>query len=207
MNHSSAVTAGLQRTESSDPAGTLPPGRTEGRFGWLAPMALWPLAQHFIPKPRLRPQGGGTQRTDDQAMLAAILYTLVSECPWRALPKVFGVSWQTAHRRFGEWSQAGLWQQVREASRSPQCSTQTRYWAFAVAEAAAQRHRRAAQHPRGMAPADAPEPRADGRGNARGLRPAIRVHEQRSFTARLFGPRHGEPGALRQGAGSADTTG
>ncbi len=42
-------------------------------------------------------------------MFAAIVFVLTTGYAWRHLPPVFGVSHQTAHRRFAEWSEAALW--------------------------------------------------------------------------------------------------
>jgi transposase len=47
-------------------------------------------------------QDGGRRRTDDRAMLAAIMYVLESGCSWRKLPGSFPVHWRTPHRRFAE---------------------------------------------------------------------------------------------------------
>lgn len=150
-----------------------------GRFAWLTPMMLWPLARHYLPRPAQRPQGGGTQRADDEAMFAAIVYVLVSGVPWRALPKTFAVSWQNTHRRFTQWSEAGLWDRIREASRRQQMPGQMRHWADTVGALAEERLNRAA------APMERP-PVATRR--TAGLKPGIRVHQQGDFTVRLFGP-------------------
>jgi transposase len=79
------------------------------RFSWLAPMVLWSFAEPLLPSPVSRPQGGGTPRVQDEAAFAAIVYVLATDCAWRELPKVFGVSWQTTHRRFTQWAKAGVW--------------------------------------------------------------------------------------------------
>ncbi|KUL39721.1 transposase [Streptomyces regalis] len=150
-----------------------------GRFAWLTPMMLWPLARHYLPRPAIRPQGGGTQRADDEAMFAAIVYVLVSGVPWRALPKTFAVSWQNAHRRFTQWSEAGLWDRVREGSRRQQMPAQMRQWADMVGALAEERMNRA------TAPVERP---AAATGRGAGLRPGIRVHQPGDFTVRLFGP-------------------
>jgi transposase len=44
------------------------------------PDALWHLAQPLLPAHPERHQGGGRRRTDDRAMLAAIVYVLESGC-------------------------------------------------------------------------------------------------------------------------------
>jgi len=103
---------------------------TSGRFAWLTPMVLWPLARRHVPEPALRPQGGGTRRSDDEAMFAAIVYVLVSGVAWRSLPKTFGVSWQTAHRRFTQWSEAGLWKRLSEVPETPLVPPLVRRWAL-----------------------------------------------------------------------------
>ncbi|MFF5970019.1 transposase [Streptomyces sp. NPDC012769] len=110
-----------------------------GRFAWLTPMVLWPLARRHVPRPAVRPQGGGTRRSDDEAMFAAIVYVLVSGVAWRSLPKTFGISWQTAHRRFTQWSEMGLWQRLHEVSEAPTVPPQVRRWASEIGVLAEER--------------------------------------------------------------------
>ncbi|GAA2422277.1 transposase [Streptomyces glaucus] len=161
-----------------------------GRFGWLAPMVLWPLARRHLPRPAVRPQGGGTQRADDEAMFAAIVYVLVSGVPWRALPKTFAVSWQNTHRRFTQWSGAGLWDRLRDTARRQQMPGHLQQWADTVAALAEERLNRTMTTAPAPAPAGAAPSRAAGRPGG-GLKPGIRLHEQGDFTVRLFGPDHG----------------
>ncbi|WP_427155671.1 IS5 family transposase [Streptomyces sp. TRM70308] len=85
------------------------------RWGWIVPDGLWELAQPLLPPAKVRPQGGGTQNTPDEAVFAAIIYVLVSGCAWRALPPCFGISKSTAHRRFLIWSRAGVWGRLHQA--------------------------------------------------------------------------------------------
>ena len=78
--------------------------------GKYCPDALWEVAEPLIPAARLRAQGGGRRRTDDRAVLAAICYVTQAGCSWWKLPEsAFGVTRATAHRRFAEWTAAGLW--------------------------------------------------------------------------------------------------
>jgi transposase len=80
-----------------------------------APDDFWQVAQPLIPIPALRPQGGGTGRIDDRAVLAAIVYLVQAGCSWRELPAgLFGVSRATVHRRFTEWTSAGLWERLHQ---------------------------------------------------------------------------------------------
>ncbi|NJP35493.1 IS5 family transposase [Micromonospora thermarum] len=74
------------------------------------PDALWELAAPLIPPALVRPQGGDRRRVDDRAVLAAICYLTQAGCLWWKLPEaMFGVTRATAHRRFTEWTKAGLW--------------------------------------------------------------------------------------------------
>ncbi|WP_370466993.1 IS5 family transposase [Streptomyces sp. 5-10] len=75
----------------------------------LVPDRLWEIFQDVVPEPPVRAQGGGRRRCDDRAVLAAIIFVAMSGCTWRQLPPVFGASWQTAHRRFTDWSTARVW--------------------------------------------------------------------------------------------------
>jgi transposase len=79
------------------------------------PEALWHMARPLLPEHPKRHQGGGRNRIDDRALLAAILYVLESGCAWRKLPASFPVNWKTTHRRFTEWTAAGVMQALHRA--------------------------------------------------------------------------------------------
>jgi transposase len=80
-----------------------------------APDDFWQVAQPLIPVPARRPQGGGKRRADDRAVLAAIVYLVQAGCSWAKLPAVmFGVGRSTVHRRFTEWTEAGLWVRLHQ---------------------------------------------------------------------------------------------
>ena len=81
----------------------------------LVPDELWALVEPLIPPAKTRPQGGGMSRVDDRAVFTAIVFVLTSGCAWRHLPPSFGVTVPTAHRRFTEWTQAGLWRRLHQA--------------------------------------------------------------------------------------------
>jgi transposase len=80
-----------------------------------APDDFWEVARPLIPVQACRRQGGGKRRADDRAVLAAIVYLVQAGCSWWKLPaKMFGISRSTAHRRFTEWTAAGLWEQLHQ---------------------------------------------------------------------------------------------
>jgi transposase len=150
-------------------------------FGWLAPAALWPRAQQVLPPAPVRPQGGGAQRLDERAVFAAVAFVLVTGTPWRALPRVFGVSWQNVHRRFLQWSRAEVWQRLVESTSD----TPDAFWATELERAALARLREPAQDPAAAPPA-----------GQEWRKPVVR-RVQRNLVERLFGrpsePPAGEP--------------
>jgi transposase len=80
-----------------------------------APDDFWQVVRPLIPVPAKRKQGGGKRRADDRAVLAAIVYLVQAGRSWHKLPAVlFGVSRPTAHRRFTEWTAAGLWARIHQ---------------------------------------------------------------------------------------------
>ncbi len=52
---------------------------------------------------------------DDRAVFTAIVHVLTSGCGRRELPPSFGVTVPTAHRRFTQWTEAGLWPRMHRA--------------------------------------------------------------------------------------------
>ena len=149
---------------------------SDDEFGWLAPMCLWPRLLPMVPASSARPQGGGLQRQDEQAMVAAVVFVLVTGTPWRGLPRVFGVSWQNAHRRFGQWSRAGLWRRLVESTADAPGSADAA-WAARLESAAGTRLREQPSSPATRATA---EPAPCWR------KPVVR-RAQRNLVERLFG--------------------
>lgn len=112
--------------QECDQARTLTPQR-------LVPDRLWLVAQPLMPAAANRRQGrGGRRRIDDRAAFAAVVYVLVSGCPWGQLPAEWGVSSRTACRRFVDWTEAGLWTRLVDALDADQ-------WVRQIAAAATDR--------------------------------------------------------------------
>lgn len=105
----------------------------------LVPDELWALAQPLIPGFDVRPQGGGTAPVDDRAVLSAIVFVLTSGCAWRYLPPSFGVTVPTAHRRFSDWTRAGLWRRLHRAVLDELGSQGMIDWSRAVLDGASVR--------------------------------------------------------------------
>jgi len=73
---------------------------------------LWFAVEPLLPKHPSSAKGGRPWCNDRQC-LDAILYVLRGGIAWRMVPqKEFGVSGSTAWRRFRDWTQAGIWDEV-----------------------------------------------------------------------------------------------
>ena len=77
--------------------------------------ALWEVLQPLLPvHVNTHRFGGGRPRTPDRDCADAIFYVLRTGCQWQALDETELVPHSTAHDRFQEWAEAGvflkLWQ-------------------------------------------------------------------------------------------------
>jgi transposase len=108
----------------------------------LVPDELWVLVEPLVPEFRARPQGGGTAPLPARTVFTAIVYVLTSGCGWRELPPSFGVPFQTAHRRFSQWTKAGLWCQLHHAVLDELGSHGLIDWSRVIVDAAAVRAKR-----------------------------------------------------------------
>ena len=87
---------------------------------------------------------GGRGRVDDRAVFTAIVFVLASGCAWRNLPPSFGVAVPTAHRRFSQWTQAGLWRRLHRVVLDELGSQGKIDWSRAVLDAASVRAKKGA---------------------------------------------------------------
>ena len=82
--------------------------------GWRIPDPLWTrIAEQLPPRP-VHPLGCHNPRVDDRKARDAIFFLLRTGCQWGALDATGICSHSSAHRRFQEWAEAGvfsrLWQ-------------------------------------------------------------------------------------------------
>ena len=73
----------------------------------------WSLIEPLLPRIE-RLDGRGRPRIEDRSVLNGIFWILRTGAPWADLPGRFP-SYQTCHRRFQEWVQAGTLKSVLEA--------------------------------------------------------------------------------------------
>ena len=81
------------------------------------PDAMWERVEPLIAPPaEVHPFGGGARRIPDRMVLDAIFFVLRTGCQWHALDATGICSGSTAHRRFQEWEQAGLFDRLWAAA-------------------------------------------------------------------------------------------
>ncbi|MFF3826179.1 transposase [Streptomyces griseus] len=100
-------------------ASTGPAVREDGEMEPLAerlvPDELWMLVEPLIPRSLTRLQPTETAQDKERTVFTAIAYVVTSGCAWRDLPPTFGVAFQTARRRFGQWTAASMWPRLHGA--------------------------------------------------------------------------------------------
>jgi transposase len=94
-------------------------------------------------------------------VFTAITYVLTTGCAWRDLPSSFGVPFQTAHRRFTQWTEAGVWPRLHRAVLDELGSQGLIDWSRAIADSACGRKRGAMTGP---SPVDRGQARKAARG-------------------------------------------
>jgi putative transposase len=83
---------------------------------WHIPEDLWQAMTLFLPEHKNTHRfGGGRPRTPDRVCMEAILFVLRTGCQWKALDATRFCPGSTAHERFQEWVQAGVFQTLWEA--------------------------------------------------------------------------------------------
>lgn len=71
----------------------------------------WKLVEPHIKKARPAKKISGRPRQDDEQILNGILWICRTGAPWKDLPDKYP-PYQTCHRRFQEWVNAGVWEKI-----------------------------------------------------------------------------------------------
>jgi putative transposase len=88
-------------------APTAPPSPAAAK--WRMPDELWAEIEPLLPvHVNTHPFGGGRPRKPDRDCLDAIFYRLRTGCQWKALDATGICPGSTAHDRFQEWAEAGV---------------------------------------------------------------------------------------------------
>ena len=76
--------------------------------GWRIPDALWEQMVPLLPPRPSHPLGCHNPRVPDRAAMDGIFFILRTGCQWGALSATGICSKSSAHRRFTEWVEAGV---------------------------------------------------------------------------------------------------
>lgn len=79
---------------------------------WQIPDDLWDKIAPLLPPPKPHPLGCHNPRVDDRKAMDAILFRLRTGCQWNALNATGICSSSSAHRRFQEWTEAGVFEKL-----------------------------------------------------------------------------------------------
>src|SRR5215204_308619 len=79
--------------------------------GWRLPDVLWAKIEPLLPARPKHPLGCHNPRVPDRAAMDAIFFVLRTGCQWNALNVTGICSSSSAHRRFVEWAEAGVFQE------------------------------------------------------------------------------------------------
>lgn len=80
---------------------------------WKVRDELWEVAAPLLPVHRPDPRGG-RPRVDDRVCFNAIVFVLFTGIAWQHLPREFGCSPATAHRRLAEWQADGVFERLHQ---------------------------------------------------------------------------------------------
>src|SRR5437879_1243028 len=84
---------------------------------WRLPDDLWEAIAPLLPQHKNTHRfGGGRPRASDRVCMEAIFFVLRTGCQWKALDATRFCPGSTAHDRFQEWVQAGVFHRMWECS-------------------------------------------------------------------------------------------
>jgi transposase len=78
--------------------------------GWRLPDELWARMEPLLPPRPAHPLGCHNPRVPDRAAMDAIFFVLRTGCQWNALNQTGICSSSSAHRRFQDWAEAGVFE-------------------------------------------------------------------------------------------------
>ena len=90
-------------------------GLVERDDGWRMPDWLWGKIEPLLPPPPEHPLGTHKRGLPKRQVMDAILLVLRTGMQWNALDATGVCNSSTAHRRFQEWEQAGVFHEIWRA--------------------------------------------------------------------------------------------
>jgi len=79
--------------------------------GWRIPDKLWEQMEPLLPPRKKHRYGGHNPRVSDRAAMNAIFFVTRTGCQWGALDATGICNHSSAHRRFMEWTKAGVFEE------------------------------------------------------------------------------------------------
>lgn len=80
--------------------------------GWRMPDALWAQIEPLLPPGKPHPLGCHRPRVPNRSAMDAVLFVLRTGCQWHALDATGICSCSSAYRRFREWLEAGVFEEL-----------------------------------------------------------------------------------------------
>jgi len=79
---------------------------------WGIPETLWKRVEPLLPQPKPHPLGCHRPRVSNRCAMDAIFFRLRTGCQWNALTATGICTSSSAHRRFQEWTEAGVFSRL-----------------------------------------------------------------------------------------------
>src|SRR3989344_4133697 len=86
-------------------------GMVSRNDGWRISDAVWKQMEPLIPPPKKHPLGCHRPRVPDRTAMNAVFFVLRTGCQWDALDATGICKHSAAHRRFMEWTRAGVFEE------------------------------------------------------------------------------------------------
>ena len=94
------------------------------------------IVEALLSKAPRREDGKGRPRVDDRAILNGILWVLRTGAPWHDMPNRYP-PYQTCHRRFQEWVEKGVFEEVSASSGARMSKSEVAWISGSVSSMAA----------------------------------------------------------------------
>lgn len=109
IDPSALLDSALLDEESNDsPDSASVPPKEKVRRDWRMPDEMWEQVEPLLPPRKVHPLGCHRPRVPDRTAMDAIFFVLRTGIQWNALNVTGLCSSSSAHRRFQEWAEAGV---------------------------------------------------------------------------------------------------
>jgi len=107
------------------------------RKDYIIPDGLWRAIEPLIPKPRdNHPLGCHRPRVPDRDVMNGIFFVLKTGAQWNALNETGICTSSTAHKRFQEWEQRGVFKKIWKRLLSTYDELEGIDWSFCATDGA-----------------------------------------------------------------------